>query len=141
MVQLGAVADFDGLDTTDDFAVADVVHVHGFAFDAGDAGVVVAEFIHGEGDDVGEAGDERGEEHLGVAHLAVERGHFFREVFAVELRHVAAHGVGHEVDFAVALADVIDGAGVVADLALLDARELAGEFRLVTGDELQHAAL
>ncbi len=76
-----------------------------------------------------------------MAHLAVERGHFLREVFAVELRHMAAHGVGHEVNFAVALADVVNGAGVVADLALLNTRELAGEFGLVTGDELQHAAL
>ena len=114
-------ADFVRGDAADGLAVSHVVHVHVLAFDAGDAGVVVAEFVHGEGDDVGEAGNERGEEHFGMAHLAVERGHFFREVFAVELGRVAPNRVGHELNLAVALADVFDGAGVVADFALLDA--------------------
>ena len=75
VVELGALADFLGGDVLDGLAVADVVHVHLLAFDAGDAGVVVAEFVHGESDHVGQAGDQRGKQHLGVADLAGEGVH------------------------------------------------------------------
>lgn len=41
------------------FAVADVVHIDFFSFDSRDSGVVVAEFVNGEGDDIGQAGKTR----------------------------------------------------------------------------------
>ena len=140
MVLAAALADVIGRDAAVALAMADVVHVHLFPFETGDAGVVVAEFVDGEGDDVGESGDERGEQHLDVAGLAVEGAHVVGEVAGVEFRNVLFHDVGHFVHLAVAHADVFDGLRVVADLALLDAVEAARQLGLVAADEFEQLA-
>lgn len=141
MVAAGALADFVGLDAADALVVADVVHVDLLALQTGQAGVGVAEFVDGEGGDVGEAGDEGGQEDFDVGALAVEGGEFVGEVLGVQLGDVAAEDVAHGVHLGVALADAFDGFGVVGDFALLDSGQSLGLAGLVFSGEGEDFAL
>ena len=71
--------------TADAFVVAHIVHVHLFALDTRNAGVTVTEFVHGEGDHIGQTGNQCAEQHLRVTDLAVQRVMFGSRYFASSL--------------------------------------------------------
>ena len=127
--------------TADAFVVAHIVHVHLFALDTRNAGVTVTEFVHGEGDHIGQTGNQCAEQHLRVTDLAVQRGDVRIEIFRIELGHVLADDLRHRVDLAIALADGFHGVRIILHLGLFNPSQRVGNGTFVVGNKLEHLAI
>ena len=80
----GQLANGLRLETADHLVVADVVHVHLFAFDSGQPRIAVTQLIDRKGHDVGKARNEGPEQYLGVPNLTIQGRHPGVEVFRIE---------------------------------------------------------
>ena len=121
--------------------MADVVHVDLVGLKAGDAGVMMPEFVDREGRHVRQAGDQRRQEHFGVTPLTIQRRHVFLQVLFRQLRRVLAQHVLHHLDFLQSTLHLVHGVGVAFDLKLLSTGQTCDAAGFVMGDELQHFAL
>ena len=121
--------------------MTDIVHVHLLTLDARETSIAMAKFVDGKGNNIGEAGNQRAQQHLAVADLAVEGVDGGIEIFVVQLGNVFADDFRHGVYLAVALANGFDGVGVILHLGLLDASQRIGDGAFVAGNELKHLAV
>ena len=125
----------------DAFVMADIVHVHLLTLDARETSIAMAKFVDGKGNNIGEAGNQRAQQHLAVADLAVEGVDGGIEIFVVQLGNVFADDIRHRVDLAVALANGFHGVGVILHLRLFDTRQRIGDGAFVAGNELEYLAV
>ncbi|MFT7301713.1 MAG: hypothetical protein ACI8UZ_000548 [Akkermansiaceae bacterium] len=143
MTEADFFADLVGGDAAVAAVVAEFVDGNVIAFISRHAFDGGGKFVDGVGDDVGEAGDEGGDEDVGHG-LLLLGGAGIESAFGVdrgELGEVFGDGAGHFFELLVAGADGLDGVDVVAEFEFFVALEDVGFEGFLTFEELEHGVV